>query len=155
MESAERNDLVQVMIKWQEKFDEHTRNEDRRVAEIRKEIKAVGDNVNHKFDAHTKDEMIRFGSIQEGIESIKEAMAVMSSQVAATHEAPCPHLKSAILDEDYTGHRIIHEEDKVWDERVSDFKWYVIKALAGAGVISLGGWLLVLVWSGVLHGPAK
>ena len=155
MESAERSDLVQVMVKWQEKFDQHTVNEDARNKSTNERIDSIGRMVKKDFSDHTKDEMVRFKAIQDGVSAVQESVALIIQQQTFDHSSPCVHLRNTVVNEDWNGHHDAHKSEMEWAERARDFKWYILKAAAAAATISLIGWVGVLIWSGILHGPVK
>lgn len=72
---------------------------------------------------------------------------------AFMHETPCPHLKSAIPNDDFKGHGDYHAGLVEWDNRVKDLKWHIIKVVIGVGSTGFLAWLGVLIWTGVIIGP--
>lgn len=106
---------------------------------------------------HEEAQAIRYDAIREEItqgqqaserrhtallETIQGYMQAMNDK---QHETPCPHLVQSIPNEDWPGHNNYHVDIMNWDAKVTDFKWYVAKALAVAMLIGFGGWLLLAV----------
>lgn len=114
---------------------------------------------------HEREELVRYDEIRMEIKEGQDASerrhnallqsinAYMEKMDVKMHESPCPHLADSIPEQDWSGHRGYHEDEMNWNTKINEFKWYIVKVVAGAGGVAFLGWLGVLAWVGFLKGP--
>jgi len=120
--------------------------------------------VTDMFKNHTTDEMLRYSEIQADIkESRKQSEERHLSLTAKLeefirhqmlcHVAPCEHLKKAVPEENFDGHRDYHQDVIAATRERKELYAYIKRVVLTGAIMSVGGWLLVLVWKGFLIGP--
>jgi len=135
--------IVDVVLHFNARFDAHTKEEMERYAEI---LDRLDQNHNASEVRHHKTET-RLGALMQSITAFSE-------QERNYHDNPCPQLISALPDADFTGHRRAHEALIKAAEDTGDLLRHIKKTVVTAAVISVGGWLLLAVWAQFLKGPA-
>jgi len=127
----------------------------------------VVDHVDRKLKEHELQEAKRYDDLAEEMREGQDASArrhgallqsiqsYMDKIDAKMHEVPCPHLKETIVDANFKGHHDYHRDEMNWNQKITDFKWFVVKAVVGTGSVAFLGWIGILMWSGLLRGPAS
>lgn len=144
------------------------------ITHMEERLTAHAKQMSEKFDSHTRDEMDRFDEIAN---KYAEVLALIAQNNIASNERHKSLLESvdnhmrkteSIYEciaeafpadkkgkPDFAGHANAHDK---WIENAKDTKQlieYVKRVVLAAVGTALVSWVTLLVWNGVLHGPAK
>jgi hypothetical protein len=137
------------------------------VAEETSEIKQAFDDHRRVFEAHDRGEMVRYDTIIRNQREFADAAEERYSQLIKSVDSYTQkgedfheHIREAFLvnrhgKPDFIGHANAHE---AWMTEASENKRmreFIRKTVIGAAVTGVGSWVIMLMWSGILQGPAK
>lgn len=134
---------------------------------IDKRVNDSHDRIIQRIDQREEEDFARYATLQqqitEGQESsqkrhealLQSIQGYMSRINTDMHEAPCPHLKNSIPEEDWAGHKGWHVNEMDWNKRMRALKWFIVYAVAATAATAFFGWMAVLMWMGFLKGPVE
>lgn len=148
---------------------------------MREEVRGATASMEDLLQRHTEDEMDRYDQIikqikandaksegrhdetqaiihdnQRQIASLQQSISTFISGTTEFHDA----VKRAFPKDDegrpdYDGHRGAHLSWIDESKESKELRGYIKKVVLGAAAVALTSWLTLLVWQGVLLGPAK
>lgn len=129
------NDLVHVMMKWQETFDNHTREELERYNTIMSEIRI---STQHDEESHKV--------LSDKIDKLANNLKEHADAVKGKHEEVSTQLHQAIPDKDFVGHGRIFIKNKndLMERRIIalETKKKIVSGTVIGGLLILGYALL-------------